>query len=64
MKVLGIGLQGCTKFCDLMDMPPFLTQASYAIVKNIHTSVQTVAEKLFEKAVEEEIVETCRKKDI
>ncbi|KYQ50772.1 Protein APCDD1 [Trachymyrmex zeteki] len=60
MKVLGIGLQGCTKFCDLMDMPPFLTQASYAIVKNIHTSVQTVAEKLFEKAVEEEIVETCR----
>lgn len=26
MRLLGIGLRGCKKFCGLMDMPPFLAQ--------------------------------------
>jgi len=61
MRILGVGLQGCKKFCGLMDLPPFLAQASYdAIIENIFVSVKTVTEKLFKKAVDEEITETCK----
>jgi len=64
MRILGVGLQSCKKFCGLMDLPPFLAQTSYdAIIKNRFVSVKTVTEKLFKKAVDEEIAETCKAKN-
>lgn len=55
MRTLGIGLKGAAKFCGLMDMPPFVMQATYdLIVKNIHSCTQMATEKLFEKACAEE----------
>lgn len=55
MRVLGLGLKGATKFCGLMDMPPFLCQRTYdLIVNNIHSSIKIVGEKLFQRACAEE----------
>ncbi|KYM96705.1 hypothetical protein ALC62_00134 [Cyphomyrmex costatus] len=55
MRVLGLGLKGATKFCGLMDMPPFLTQTTYdLIIKNIHSCVQVATEKLLQCACTEE----------
>lgn len=65
MRLLGIGLRGCKKFCGLMDMPPFLAQGTYdIIIEQMHGCVKTVAEKLFSKAVKEEIAETCKKQNV
>ena len=36
MRVLGLGLEGCKKFCSLMDMSAFLSQNTYdMIIKNM-----------------------------
>jgi len=32
MRMLGLGLKGCQKFCGLMDMPEFFNQNTYDIV--------------------------------
>lgn len=56
MRVLGLGLAGAQKFCGLMDMPSFLSEHTYSLIlKNIHDSVKTAVEVLFQKAVREEI---------
>lgn len=55
MRVLGLGLKDCAKFCGLMDMSPFLQHTSYdSIVKSIHGCVKIVSEKLFQCAATEE----------
>ncbi|KYM95562.1 hypothetical protein ALC62_13786 [Cyphomyrmex costatus] len=55
MRILGLGLEGCKKFCGLMDMPAFLVQKTYdIIVKNMSACVNTVAKKVFVKAAKEE----------
>lgn len=65
MRVFGLGLKGCEQFCGLMDMPNFLSQSTYDLVVNsIHTCVLLVRDKLFTKAVSEEIQETSKETNI
>lgn len=49
MRILGLGLTGCNKFCGLMDISSnFLNQSTYDVyVTKIYECVKTVAEKLF-----------------
>lgn len=55
MRVLGLGLKGAAKFCGLMDMRAFISQPTYdLIINNIHSSVKTATEKLFQQACTEE----------
>ncbi|XP_015187981.1 PREDICTED: uncharacterized protein LOC107072503, partial [Polistes dominula] len=55
MRVLGLGLKGAAKFCGLMDMRAFISQSTYdLIIDNIHSSIKTATEKLFQKACTEE----------
>lgn len=65
MRVLGLGLTGAKKFCGLMDMPSFLDTNTYNIIlKNINLCANTIAEKIFKKAVTEEKEETCKEKNL
>jgi len=65
MRILGLGLEGCKKFCGLMDMPAFLTQKTYdIIVKNMSECVNTVTEKVFSNAAKEEKKETCEQNNL
>lgn len=64
MRVLGLGLTGAQKFYGLMDMPSFLDTNTYIILKNINLCANTIAEKIFKKAVTEEKEEICKKKNL
>ena len=65
MRVLGIGLKGAQKFCDLMDMPNFFHHSTYdMIVKHINQCIKSVAEILFKKTVKAEIAETYKEKNV
>lgn len=55
MRVLGLGLKGAEKFCGLMDMRAFISQPTYdLIIDNIHSSIKTATEKIFQQACTEE----------
>lgn len=62
MRVLGLGLAGCDKFCGLMDLASsFVAKSSFdSYVKKISESVQIVASAFFASAVEEEKEATCK----
>lgn len=66
MRILGLGLAGCNKFCGLMDIASsFLHKSSYDFyVTKIHECVKIVAEKLFSVAAEKEKKETCKENDL
>ena len=61
MRILGLGLAGCKKFCGLMDISCyFLNKSTYnSYVQKIHKCVEMVAEKLFSSAAKEEKQLTC-----
>lgn len=55
MRMLGVGLAGCTKFCGLMDMPAFLSQSTYdIIIGHICDTVKVVFDIFTKLAVNEE----------
>lgn len=66
MRILGLGLAGCNKFCGLMDLASsFLHHSSYDFyVTKIHECVKIVAEKLFSLAAKEEKDDTCMENDL
>lgn len=66
MRILGLGLAGCNKFCGLMDLASsFLHKSSYDFyATKIHECVKIVAEKLFSLAAEEEKNQTCKENDL
>lgn len=57
MRVLGLGLAGCNKFCGLMDLgSSFLSKTVYSTyVSTIHTFVASTAQKFFSAAAKEEV---------
>ncbi|KYM97486.1 hypothetical protein ALC62_11778, partial [Cyphomyrmex costatus] len=66
MRVLGLGLAGCNKFCGLMDIcSSFLNQSSYDFyITKIHECISTVGEKLLSLAAEEEKNISCAENNI
>ena len=65
MKVLGLGLKGCQKFCGLMDIPQFLCHSTYDIIlKHIHSCVDTVCQYIMKKAVKQEVKKSCEERNI
>lgn len=51
MKLLGIGLAGCQKFCALMDMLPLFEDSTYTAIMNCVTdAVKGITEKCLKKA--------------
>ncbi|XP_044575161.1 uncharacterized protein LOC123258969 [Cotesia glomerata] len=56
MRILGLGLAGCKKFCGLMDISSsFLNQPTYDFyIDKIHECIETVTQTLFSSAAEEE----------
>lgn len=64
MRLLGIGLEGCKKFCGVMDLPPPVTQATYDLhVENIRQASLVVCEASCQRGVEEE-KEALLQKDV
>ena len=66
MRILGLGLAGCNKFCGLMDLnSSFLNQSTYDFyVGKIYECIKTVAEALFTSAAKEEKKLTCAENGI
>nr|XP_012143883.1 PREDICTED: uncharacterized protein LOC105662864 [Megachile rotundata] len=66
MRILGLGLAGCKKFCGLMDIScSFLNKSTYDFyVDKIHECAKMVAESLFFSAAKEEKKLTCEENDI
>lgn len=62
MRVLGLGLAGCDKFCDLMNLTSnFPSKTSYTTyIQKIYMPVNNVAKRYFSSAVKEEIEATCK----
>lgn len=56
MRILGLGLAGCKKFCGLMDIScSFLNQSTYDFyIDKIHDCIVTIAETLFSTAAKQE----------
>ncbi|CAD7081861.1 unnamed protein product [Hermetia illucens] len=56
MRILGLGLAGCNKFCGLMDLAKnFVTKTTYSdYIHRIVTKVKETAENFFSFAAEEE----------
>lgn len=56
MRILGLGLAGCKKFCGLMDISnSFLNQSTYDFyISKINDCIGTIAQKIFSSAAEEE----------
>ena len=64
MRVLGLGLKGCQKFCGLMDMPQFFVHNTYDIIAtNILGCVKEVSSNLFHKAMKEE-KQLCKQQNV
>lgn len=61
MRLLGVGLAGCEKFCGLMDLSScFVSKATYnSYIKHMCEKVQSVAKRLYSMAVAQEKNETC-----
>lgn len=61
MRLLGLGLAGCDKFCGLMDLTSnFISRPAYSdYMKNICSFVANVTSKFLTSAIKEEKEETC-----
>jgi len=61
MRILGLGLAGCKKFCGLMDLSSsFLNQSTYDFyINKMYESIKEVAEVFFSAAAKEEKKLTC-----
>lgn len=66
MRVLGLGLAGCDKFCGLMDLSSnFVSKSVYNNYLNkMCSSVTNAAKRFFVSAIEEEKAAMCREKNI
>lgn len=66
MRILGLGLAGCKKFCGLMEMSAsFLNKSIYDFyVDKIYGCVETVAQALFSSAAKQEKKLTCDENNI
>jgi len=66
MRMLGLGLAGCNKFCGLMDLSSnFLSKAVYNFyLKRMCDEIKSVAESLYSMAAAQEKKETCEENEI
>lgn len=66
MRVLGLGLAGCEKFCGLMDLSSsFLSRPTYNVyMKKMLSIIEDVAKHFFSTAVKEEKKATAEEKNI
>lgn len=66
MRILGLGLAGCKKFCGLMDISSsFLNASTYNFyVDKIHECVITVAESILLSAANQEKKLTCDENNV
>ena len=66
MRVLGLGLVGCDKFCGLMDLASsFMVKSNYnSYIKKMSKSIQKVTSSFFASAVKEEKEATCKENNI
>lgn len=66
MRVLGLGLAGCAKFCGLMDLSDtFLSRPRYnEYMKKMRSTVEEVAKSFFATAIKEEKEATAAEKNI
>lgn len=66
MRMLGLGLAGCVKFCGLMDLASsFLSKPTYSsYIKNMCSVIADVSSKFFVSAVQEEKKATAEAKNI
>ncbi|CAG5100711.1 Protein of unknown function, partial [Cotesia congregata] len=66
MRILGLGLAGCKKFCGLMDISSsFLNQSTYDFyIGKIYECIDTVTQTLFSSAAEEEKQLTSLENDL
>lgn len=61
MRILGLGLVGCNKFCGLMDLSSnFLSKAAYNLyIKKMFSKIKNVAERFLSSAIKEEKNAAC-----
>lgn len=66
MRILGLGLSGCDKFCGLMDFSSsFLSKSVYnSYVQKISETVQNVSKQMFSSAIAEEKEETSEANNV
>lgn len=66
MRILGLGLSGCKKFCGLMDIScSFLNQSTYDFyINKIHECIVTIAETLISSAAKKEKQLTSHENDV
>lgn len=66
MRILGLGLAGCRKFCGLMDLSSsFVNKSTYNFyVNKIHECIKIVAEKIFTSAAKNEQNLTCEENEV
>lgn len=66
MRMLGLGLAGCNKFCGLMDISSnFVSKAVYNVyLKNMCDHIKSVAQSLYSMAATQEKEETCEENEI
>jgi len=66
MRVLGLGLAGCEKFCGLMDLTSsFLSKSTYSeYVKKMCSNIQNVTQSFFSSAIKEEKEATCKQNNV
>lgn len=66
MRVLGLGLARCAKFCGLMDLSDtFLSRPRYnEYMKKMRSTVEEVAKRFFSTAIKEEKEATAAEKNI
>lgn len=62
MRILGLGLAGCNKFCGLMDLSRnFLSKPAYSsYVNKMASKIRNVTERFLSSAVREEKNATCK----
>lgn len=66
MRILGLGLAGCKKFCGLMDLSSsFVNQSTYDLyIDKIHECIGTIAQTLFSSAAKQENKLTSFENDV
>ncbi|KYM99964.1 hypothetical protein ALC62_09280 [Cyphomyrmex costatus] len=66
MRLLGLGLAGCDKFCGLMDLSSnFVSKSVYNLyIKNMCEKIQSVVKRLYSMAAAQEKNETCKENEL
>lgn len=61
MRILGLGLNGCNKFCGLMDLSShFVYKVAYDSYIKKMSSIKNIAKRLLSAAIKEEKEATCK----